>query len=284
MKDRILLLGSKGLVGTAFEYCLNYHDVDYRTLSHRDFSISYPYPELYNWFKDYSPTIVINCAGIVGVNSCFSNATTAMEVNAIGVSKLVDLCIKHDTILVQISTHAVFDGKKGTYYIETDQPQPINVYGMSKYAGELEAQKYDKCYIFRFPTLFGVRRKGRVGFPTKLINDLIDNRDIIISKDKVDSPSYSMDVAAMALSIIKSRKSFGIYHIANEGRITYYDFFSLVAKYLGVAGIDRVTPVPESFFNYPELSPMDTSLSSDKISLLRPWDEALEDFLYGYLL
>lgn len=282
MKNKILLLGSMGLVGTSFEYCLNYRDVEYLALSHSDFDLAYPYPELSKTFAFFEPNIVINCVGVVGVNPCCFNPVRAKDVNIRGVEILIELCNKYNSILVQISTHSVFDGTKDKYYIETDVPNPINMYGRTKYEAEKIVENYDKYYIFRFPTLFGIRRKGRVGFPTKLIDDLRDGKSIVVSEEKVDSPSYSMDVAAMALHIIRERLPFGVYHIANQGDVNYFTFFNEVLSNLPFSNLISVKPEKE--FNSPEPNPIFTPLDSVKIGHLRPWYEALGDFLYGYIL
>jgi dTDP-4-dehydrorhamnose reductase len=93
-----------------------------------------------------------------------------------------------------------------------------------------------------------------------------------------------MDVAAKALSLIRERKPFGIYHIANQGRVDYFTFFDQVASNLQFKANRLINTKPEIEFNSPEPNPIFTPLSSIKIEPLRPWKEALGDFLYGYLL
>jgi dTDP-4-dehydrorhamnose reductase len=127
MKDKILLLGTTGLVGTAFEFCLNYRGDNYLALSHKEANVAYPYPELEKAFALYDPTVVINCTGVVGVNPCYFDPVRAKEVNLEGPKNLVRLCSKYKSILVQISTHNVFDGKKNEFlFIPSKDTIPVS--------------------------------------------------------------------------------------------------------------------------------------------------------------
>jgi dTDP-4-dehydrorhamnose reductase len=212
----------------------------------------------------------------VGINPCEVDPAAAFAVNTTAVSNLARLCADSGAILVQPSTHAVFDGEKDGFYTESDVPRPASIYSVSKLAAEhLAANISPKHYIVRFPTLFGTRRNSSPGFFDKILDGLLCGRELRIAADKIDSPTYTMDAAMRVVSLIRDRHAYGTYHIANKGKTSYYDFTVKLAELLGV----KATIIPARDADFPSLAhkPLRTALDSVKLDSIRCWEEALAE-------
>ena len=124
-----------------------------------------------------------------------------------GLLNLAKICKINNIILVQTSTHAVFDGTKNSSYNEKDIPKPNNIYSGSKYLSEVFVKSIcKKNYIIRFPTLFGDRKNNLLGFVDKVIISLKNNKDLKIADDKIDSPTYAKDAAINLIQILIKKK------------------------------------------------------------------------------
>jgi len=272
---KVLLLGSKGLVGTAIEKSLEYSDFEYTALSHDSLDIT-DSDALKDRVALEQPDFIINAVGIVGVNPCEEDPTRAFAVNVSPVIDLSVLCDRYDIALVQLSTHSVFDGTKDDYYTEPDIPRPVNVYGLSKLTSELVTMMCRKPYVVRMPTLFGDRRKGRLGFPNKIFEMLDEGKDITVADDKLDSCSYSDDVADRIIELLEL--PYGIYHIANAGKATYYEVIEEAKRLMGSSSV-LTRGKDGDFMHHPNA--LRTAMKSAKLPPLRPWQDALKEYLDG---
>ncbi len=186
------------------------------------------------------PSLVVNTAAYHNVERCETHAERAFAVNTIAVDALATICEASNAALAHVSTDYVFDGKAAAPYDESAEPHPINVYGISKYAGELAVRaRTERAFIFRTSGLYGisgmsgkgetfverVRRQARTGEPLRVVDDL------------TSSPSYAADVASAIRSILEVGE-FGTYHVTNSGGCTWYDF---AREILTASGLD--TPI-----------------------------------------
>lgn len=224
------------------------------------------------------PNVIVNSSAIVGINQCEEKYNPAFEVNSIGALNLAKICKKLKIILVQTSTHAVFDGKKNTSYSEYDLPKPNNVYSGSKYLSEIFVSSIcKKYYIIRFPTLFGMRKNNLGGFVDKVYVALKNNKTLKIATDKIDSPTYAKDAAEALISILKNKKKYGIYHLGNHGKVSFYEFVNYLKKIL--KSKSKIIPVKDAYFLSTGFKPLKTSIISKKIKKLRNWKVALKEFV-----
>jgi dTDP-4-dehydrorhamnose reductase len=277
----ILILGSTGALGTALKFICEKKKIDYLGLSHEDIEIT-DKNKLEELIEKYKPSIIINCVALIGINLCEEQPEKSFLVNSIAVSHLAKLCEKNEITLIQPSSHAVFDGNKSGFYTEKDIPNPTNVYGISKFAGELFALNLcPKHYIFRFPTMFGPRNNTSPGFVDKIVLRLEQGQDARIADDKIDSPTYTLDVAEKIIEIIKANLPYGVYHIANQGSVSYYDFIFALAKLIGKENL--IKRAKESDFPSLAPKPLKTSLASIKLSPMRCWEEALKEYVDNYI-
>lgn len=276
---KVLVLGSTGLVGTAITQVCDLGGIKCVALSHSDVDIRNP-TSLMVVLREYEPTVVVNAAGVVGINACEEDPLKAVNINVNSVCYLADLCNKLSIILVQPSTHNVFDGTKDGYYTEDDLPRPIQIYGITRYLSEKVVARYDRHYVVRYPTLFGKRTNNKSAFPDKVIDWIKEGREFNISYDKIDSPSYGLDVAKVTIDIVKQGLPFGTYHVANSGATNYYSFVQEISDVLGIKA--NVTKVKEATFEVRAPNALKTAMTSIKLQPLRSWQEALKGYLNGH--
>lgn len=274
---KVLVLGSTGLIGTAITKVCDTEGIKCVALTHEDLDVCNPVA-LMLALRQYEPTAVVNAAGLVGIGVCEDDPLSAIRTNTVPVCYLADLCKKLGIVLVQPSTHNVFDGTKDGYYTEDDKPNPIQLYGVTRYASEMVAAKCDS-YIVRYPTLFGKRDNGRSAFPDKIIDWIKEGREFKVSYDKIDSPSYSIDVAKETIRIVREGKPFGVYHITNAGATNYFDFVNKISEFLGIEA--KATKVTEKEFETKAPNALKTAMASIKLPPLRSWEEALKEYLRG---
>ena len=276
---KIALIGSTGLVGCAIKQVLKRLDIDTLFLTHKNFEITNI--EDYNVIKDFGADVVINTAAYLGVEPCEKDPVEAFKINVIAVRDLARFCDNYSICLAYISTDAVFDGKTGNYD-EYSQPNPINMYGLTKYSGELMTKNLcQKYYIIRIPILFGKREnKGNI-FIEKMYS-LYKNgvKELRIADDVMNRPSYNNDVAERIVQIILNKYEYGIYHIYNGGKpASLYDF---AKEFFTQMNIDiHIERAKASDFAANELGrkPLNTTISSSELEPLRDWKLAINDFV-----
>lgn len=274
---KILLLGSTGAFGTALERVCEEKNIEYVGLSHKDFEITKK-DDLFNAITKNNPDVVVNSVAIIGLNPCEQNPQRAFDINAIEVSNLAKICKERDIVLVQPSTHAVFDGTKEDCYTEEDIPNPSGVYAISKLAGEFFASNTnEKSYITRFPTMFGPRKNKSLGFVDKMVEFMNAGKEIRVVDDKIDSPTYTVDAARQLISILENKMPFGVYHVANAGKVSYYDFISELAEKIGYN--KEIIRAKNTDFPSDVRNPLKTAMKSIKLNPMRGWREALDDYI-----
>ncbi len=273
----ILLIGASGCFGT---------ELSKECKRERIKLISYPskrlditnFKVLKSKIKKIRPSVIVNSSAIVGINQCETNYNKAFEINAVGALNLAKICKINNIILVQTSTHAVFDGTKNSSYNENDIPKPNNIYSGSKYLSEVFVESIcKKHYIIRFPTLFGDRKNNLLGFVDKVIISLKNNKNLKIADDKIDSPTYAKDAAINLIQILIKKKAYGIYHLANEGKVSYFEFVKYIKKIL--SSKSKVKPVKDKHFKSEGFKPLKTSLISIRKNKMRNWKKAVNEYL-----
>ncbi len=231
--------------------------------------------------KDKRPDILINTAAYVRVDDAEDNTEEAFRINAIGVKNLVDACNETDAIFFHISTDYVFDGQKNPLpYDEHDKENPLNVYGITKYAGELFIKNYaSKFYIARTASLYG--KAGASGKGGNFVFTVLDKikkcQTMKIVNDMHMSPTCTYDLAQEIWRLIIEKSPYGLYHIANSGHCTWYEFAKTISLISGTEG--EIIPVSHREYNTKAMRPLWSPLISVKGIKLRRWEEALETFL-----
>ena len=259
-----LILGSSGMLGSALMEAIP----DAVGLTHEQIDICDP-SALQETMDLLEPELVINCAAYHNVDEAESRPLHAMKVNAIGARNVAHYCGIHDARLIHISTSYVFDGIRGRY-AEFDIPKPLSVYGMSKLLGEyLVADTLDSHYIVRTTALFGPN--GQHNFVDRM-RDLAMTHHALIVNDQFINPTYAPDLAKAIAEL--PGNSYGTYHITNSGDCSWYEF----AKRFLIGGC---APITTEAFDAKAERPRDARLENTKLDPLRPWEEALGEYLNG---
>lgn len=230
--------------------------------------------------EEYRPDIVVHTAACTDVDGCERHPDQAYRINAFGTWNIAAACAGTDAILIYISTDFVFDGKKSEPYTEFDTPSPLSHYGASKLAGEkLVAQLCPRHFICRTAWLYGVHGKS---FPNTILHLARTREELSVVADQTGSPTHTRDLAVILLSLFDS-PLYGTYHIVNSGACSWYE---LAKRTLELAGVTRmaVHPIPASLYPSPTQRPRFSVLRRYALELqgkdvLRPWDEALAEFL-----
>ena len=275
MAIKVLVLGKTGCLGTSLEKVFNSNPgILHQGLDHKDFEIT-KIVELEDTLKSFRPDYIINTVALIGVNICEEDPSHTLNVNSVAVDKLSKMCRNNGVKLIQASTHAVFDGHSDKSYCEMDTPNPINLYGYSKLLAEYFVKKnMTDYYILRFPTMFGPRRNYSLGFVDKMLERMKSGKQIKVSVDRIDSPTYSINVASKISDIITNSYEFGTYHITDSGRTSYYEFVLELARQVGFRG--KVEKAREADFPALAPNPLKVALDSQKNTLTGySWQKSL---------
>jgi len=234
--------------------------------------------------KDLRPDVIINTAAYHKTDECESNPLKTFNVNSIGALNVARIANEIDAINIYISTDYVFDGRKNKPYNEDDVPNPVNIYGLSKYLGEIITRNYSrKYYIIRVASLFGIRgARGKGGnFVDKIIEKARRGERLRVVDDMIMSPTYTKDVAKMLRKFLELRPEYGVYHMVNEGYCSWYDFASSVFEIMGW-DVD-IEPIKTRDLNLIAERPLFSALENKRLRMLglrmRPWREALKEYL-----
>ena len=228
--------------------------------------------------RTLKPETVINCAAYTDVDGCETNVETAMQVNGEGVAHLALATREIGARLVHVSTDYVFDGSKGTPYVEDDAPCPLGVYGESKLAGELNAGFNPDHLIVRTQWLFGLHGKN---FVETMLRLAVEKDEIAVVDDQVGSPTWTVDLAQAVLALLKSGHR-GIYHAANAGFCSWNGFAKAIFEEAGLPV--KVRGMTTDELNRPARRPLYSTLDCSKLEQdsgfrLQPWRSALKTYL-----
>jgi len=267
-KSKILILGSHGMLGSDLVKVLSpIYDV---TAWDRDDLDVTDESAVKSRVSEVNPDIIINATGYTNVDGAEADRDCALALNGHAVKYLNDC----GAILVHYSSDYVFDGEKDGEYEESDTPNPINVYGESKLRGE-EAL-IGKFYLIRTSWLYGHNGKNFV----ETMLSLAENRDeITVANDQIGKPTYTEDLAYATAKLLSDRPDFGVYHLVNEGSMSWYDFAKEIFE---ISGSNvKISPVTSEEFVRSAKRPKNSRLKNTKRPHLRPVKEALREYLDG---
>jgi dTDP-4-dehydrorhamnose reductase len=274
---KILVTGGNGNLAGALVKKLE-KNYNIQLLTHHDLDITLQ-EDVDNKVSTFKPHFVINTAAITDVDGCENQIKKALDVNSLGPYYLAKACRENDSILVHFSTEMIFDGLKTTPYVETDCPNPLLAYGLTKYIGEQNIKRAGCKYtILRTSWLFG-------GGVPKFVNNFIYKAkqapSIKVVKNQTGSPTYIYDIAA-AIDLYLQIPELGIYHLANSGEASRLDMAQFIKNELSLDC--ELIPVSYQDLNIKTYRPARAALDSlyrkkHTFLQLRPWQEALREYL-----
>ena len=228
---------------------------------------------------DATPDAVIHCAAYTAVDAAEDNVEVCRKVNADGTQNIAKVCKELNIKMIYISTDYVFDGKGTRPWEPDDERHPLNVYGQTKYEGELAVQNtLDKYFIVRIAWVFGVNGGNFI----KTMLKLAETRNrLTVVNDQFGSPTYTYDLAKLLVDMVQTEK-YGIYHATNEGICTWYEFACEIFKQAGIPV--EVVPVSAAEYKAKAPRPENSRMSKDKLEengfeRLPSWQDALKRYL-----
>ena len=283
---RILVIGAKGMLGRDLIKVLypTFHadkrsnweildwDVDEIDIQEEKRTVSK--------IESFGPEIIINVAAYTDVDGCELNEEKAFAVNAEGMKHVALGALRCGAKVVYLSTDYIFDGNKREPYLENDPSNPLNVYGRSKWKGEQYVQELlQDALIVRTEWLYG--RYGN-NFVTSILRQAREKKVLTIVNDQIGSPTYTVDLSE-AISVLLQCDARGVFHVANSDLCTWYTFGQAILKLSGMERV-KVIPISSKELGRPAIRPAYSVFNCQKLKqvtgmTLRPWSEALRDFL-----
>ena len=287
MANRILILGAKGNLG---QQLVKVFAAAGEVIAWDRGEVDITDQELIlKKISDIKPELVINAAAYNAVDKCEEDDEEydlAKKINIDGPKFLAQACLKTGAALIHYSTDYVFDGRKKSGYLETDEPKPINHYGKSKFYGEKRILELSgsglKWYLIRTSKLFGPKGQSEMAKPSffDIMLELSKTKKELEAVDEeLSCFTYTPDLAKATKELYESDRGYGIYHLINSGRATWYE---AAVELFKIADINvRVVPVSGAKLKRPAKRPKYSVLLNTKLEPLRDYREALKEYLGG---
>ena len=275
---KVLVTGYNGQLGYDVVKKLEENSIECTGTTRKDFDLTNE-KETKKFIENYHPDVVVHCAAYTKVDQAEDEKELSYQVNVVGTRFVAEACKEINAKMVYISTDYVFDGKGNKPFEVTDQPNPINYYGLTKYKGELEVKKIlEQYFIVRISWVFGENGNNFVKTMLKLGKER-DSLDIVA--DQVGSPTYTYDLARLIIDMIKTDK-YGIYHATNEGYCSWYEFAKEIFR---IANINvEINPIKTEDYSTKAKRPKNSTLNKKKLDIngfkrLMNWEESLEELI-----
>lgn len=233
--------------------------------------------EITRALEAFEPQLIVHAAAYTNVDGAERDPELAMAVNNEGTRRLVEAAMAVDAIVAYISTDYVFDGDKGSAYTIADRPNPISVYGQSKYYGELALSELtDTHYIIRTSWLYGQAGRNFVQF---VLSAARQGRDVGIIDDQWGKPTWTGSLCD-AIERVMTSGAYGTYHAADEGPVTRYEQARVICRALGLSG-ENIRPISSAEFPQAARRPRYSVLDSAPLAM-PSWETGLQAFLSEY--
>lgn len=230
--------------------------------------------------NEVKPDAVIHCAAYTAVDAAEDNLELCRKVNAEGTRNIAKVCKALDIKMMYLGTDYVFNGEGERPWEPDDHREPLNVYGLTKYEGEIAVeQNVRKYFIVRIAWVFGVNGKNFIKTMLRLGKE---KGEVSVVDDQIGSPTYTYDLARLLVDMIQTDR-YGRYHATNEGSCSWYEFARNIFRQAGMDEV-RVTPVDSSGFPAKAKRPKNSRMSKEKLvengfEKMPPWEDALGRYL-----
>jgi dTDP-4-dehydrorhamnose reductase len=274
----ILIIGKNGTLGRAFARICEERCLPYQLVSRQDCDISNR-KQISDLLQLIQPCIVINAAGFVRVDEAETENHSCYRDNTIGATNLaIETNIK-GIKLVSFSSDLVFDGRKKQAYVESDKVNPLNMYGKSK----ADAEKFilsenSSSLVVRTSAFFSAW--DEYNFIHYVKNSLLNGKSIQPASDISVSPTYVPDLVNATLDLLIDDEK-GIWHLTNQGEITWYEFALMAAEKFQLDK-NLIQPLTAESINYPAPRPLYSVLGTERGNQLPSLENAFERFMREY--
>ena len=275
---KVLLFGASGQVGREFVQGWQRRPGAVQLSAPRRSEVDLSRPDqIRNLILALQPHVVINAAAYTAVDQAESDPDAALMINAAAPAAIAEACRQIDARLIHFSTDYVFDGAKGTPYVEADTPDPLNVYGRSKLKGDhgIIASRA-RHLILRVGWIYSpfgknfflnILRRARAGTALRIVND------------QIGVPTSADAIAGIAAQLLERPDLEGLFHYAPAGRCSWFEFAQQIVATADVTA--QITPIPTSDYPTPAKRPAYSVMSSARLRGVLPvadetWEEQLE--------
>ena len=230
--------------------------------------------------KEAAPDAVIHCAAYTAVDAAEDNRDLCHMVNGEGTKHIAKVCGELDIPMMYISTDYVFNGQGERPWEPDDHREPLNVYGLTKYEGEIAVEQLLKKYfIVRIAWVFGLNGKNFIKTMLRLGKE---RGAVSVVDDQIGSPTYTYDLARLLVDMIQTDR-YGRYHATNEGLCSWYEFACEIFRQAGMDEV-KVTPVDSASYPAKAKRPFNSRMSKEKLTengfeRLPSWQDALGRYL-----
>lgn len=291
----ILLLGKFGQLGWELHRCFapfgDLTAVDFPEIDLTDIE------SVDKLILDIRPNVIVNATAYTAVDRAEVEPELAMAINSSAPGRLAELALDMDIALIHYSTDYVFDGTKGTPYVETDRPNPLGMYGKSKHAGEIAIEEVGGAYlIFRTSWVYSLRRDS---FVTKVLSWARQHESLRIVEDQISNPTWCRMLAEATAMLLTNaginpagwvKERCGLYHLAGSGYASRLEWARKILEFDPRSDeqiVEEIHPAQTNDFPSPTERPMFSALNCDRFSKtfgfqIPHWEDALklamEDF------
>jgi dTDP-4-dehydrorhamnose reductase len=273
MDKNVMILGAEGMLAYDIIHTLQqgYH---LHAFDRSQLNITDP-QQVHQEVQNVHPQWIINCAAMTAVDRCETETELAMQINGYALQHIAQSAKEVGAKVIHFSTDYVFDGENQEGYAEDSRKHPINVYGQSKALGEdvLLQENPQHSYIIRTAWLYGLKGKN---FVYTMLEAAKKPNSIRVVDDQRGSPTYTKDLALATKNIMDNMPA-GIYHVTNSGECSWYEFTKEIFRQANIHA--EISPITSKDYPRPAHRPACSVLKNSKITPLRPWQEALSDFL-----
>jgi dTDP-4-dehydrorhamnose reductase len=269
---KVLVTGANGQLGRELAALLPQRGHEAVALSRKELDISDAWA-VREALAGHAPDLVVNAAAYTNVDGCETEPELAYRVNALGPRNLAQDCERAECELLHVSTNYVFDGAQEKPYAPWHLPNPISTYGLTKLAGEEYVRTLcSRHYVVRTAGVYG---EGH-NFVRTMLRVAAERDALKVKDDEFISPTYARDLAAGIAEVLEGGL-YGLYHVTNAGSCSWYEFAGEIFRLAGVEV--EVHPIPAAEYPMPADRPANGVLSPGGGPELRPWREALADYL-----
>ena len=281
---KILITGDKGQLGTDCTRVLSEkHDVLGVDIDEVDIT---KLPDIESLVQKFTPNIIVNCAAYTRVDDCETEKEMAWKGNVTGAENLAKCVEKYGGRLIHISTDYVFDGLKKVPepYVETDAPNPLSYYGISKLEGEKAIKKAtNRFMILRTAWMYGISGYNFLKTMLKLSLKNSDNK-IKVVNDQFGSPTWSYRLALQIQKLIETNDQ-GIFHATSEGYCTWYELAVYFLKKMDVP--HTIIPCTTEEYPTPTARPMNSILENRNLkekgmNVMVDWKTDVDEFVLNF--
>ncbi len=281
---KIAIIGANGQLGSDIYKVFECQGEEVVALTHDIFEVI-DFDSVATVLRQVSPDLVINTAAMHNVEACENDPKKSFLVNGIGARNVAVMSNEVGFALMHISSDYVFDGSKTAPYIETDCPNPLNVYGNTKLSGEFFVRNIAKKYfILRVSGIYGLnpcRAKGGQNFVTLMLRLAKERDEIRVVNDEIISPTYTGDIAQQILHLTGC-DNYGLYHVTTQGHCSWHEFAVKIFE-LTNTSVRLSIADPNEFpmkVPRPKYSVLDNkSLKSIGLDVMPHWSQSLQNYL-----